>query len=199
VRKQIARDAGIATRMRALDQTIGRDNLKRARAQAEVPAKAGEPHYVGIAKCAGCHKSQVEMWKTTVHAHAWKTVVDGGKQYNLECASCHVTGLDKPGGPTLATVEKRGMVDVQCEVCHGPGSKHVEEKGYEEPSSLTRSPPENFCKETCHTKEHSDTFDLVPYLRDVLGAGHGEARRKALGPGVTGHALRQAALRATNH
>ena len=46
----------------------------------------------------------------------------------------------------------------------------------------------------CHTEQHSDTFAYVPYLRDIVGPGHGGARRTALGPGATGHELRTAAL-----
>ena len=60
---------------------------------------------------------------------------------------------------------------------------------------MTR-PAERFCADNCHTKEHSDTFARVPYLRDILGKGHGEKARAALGDGVTGHELRQKALAA---
>jgi cytochrome c2 len=47
---------------------------------------------------------------------------------------------------------------------------------------------------SCHTPEHSDTFQFEPYLRDVVGKGHGEARRTALGDGPTGRELRAAGL-----
>jgi hypothetical protein len=59
----------------------------------------------------------------------------------------------------------------------------------------TPKPTEERCR-SCHTKDHSDTFALDPYLRDILGPGHGEDRRRALGAGPTGHELRSAALRA---
>lgn len=55
-------------------------------------------------------------------------------------------------------------------------------------------PTEARCLE-CHTKEHSDTFQFQAYLRDILGPGHGAERRKELGDGPTGHALRSAALK----
>src|SRR5205085_10310562 len=106
-----------------------------------------------------------------------------GKQYNYDCTGCHVTGLNKPGGANLATVEKQALADVQCETCHGPGSIHVAEAGLEEPKTLTLAPDDRFCADNCHTKQHSDTFQLQPYLRDVLGKGHGEKRRKQLGDG----------------
>ena len=35
--------------------------------------------FVGDASCAKCHKPAMAFWRTTVHAGAWKTIVDGGK------------------------------------------------------------------------------------------------------------------------
>ena len=102
----------------------------------------------------------------------------------------------KAGGSNLATVEKQRLVDVQCEVCHGPASKHVAEAGLEDPKSLTLKPADRFCADNCHTKEHSDTFQLQAYLRDVVGKGHGEKLRASLGDGPTGHELRTKALAA---
>ena len=177
---------------------IGKANLRAAQGKPELPPENGL-RYVGMAKCEKCHKPAVEFWKKTVHAQAWKTLVDVDKQYNYDCTGCHVTGWMKPGGANLATVEKRGLVNVQCEVCHGPGSIHVAEAGLEDPPSLTRRPADRFCADNCHTKEHSDTFQLVPYLRDILGKGHGEKLRASLGQGVTGHELRQKALQAAAH
>ena len=58
--------------------------------------------------------------------------------------------------------------------------------------SRAPGPAADLCATQCHTKEHSDTFQLEAYMRDVLGPGHGEARRKALGDGPTGAQLRQA-------
>jgi len=75
---------------------------------------------------------------------------------------------------------------VQCEACHGPGSLHAAKpKRVKVP---VPAPGKAVC-DTCHTPEHSDTFQLEAYLRDVLGKGHGEKRRAALGDGPTGRAL----------
>jgi hypothetical protein len=196
VNRKIARDPTIADQLQELARAIGQANLVAARNEVPPAAAPDAPTFVGDGSCAKCHKAAVEFWKHTVHAQAWKTLVDVDKQYNYDCIGCHVTGWQKPGGSSLATVEKRGLADVQCEVCHGAGSLHVANAGMEDKSTLVRRQADRFCADNCHTKEHSDTFSLVPYLRDILGKGHGEQARARLGSGVTGHELRQKALQA---
>jgi hypothetical protein len=189
LRRSLPRDAKIATAMRALDARIGAANRKAAAPPA--PPEAGRPYYVGDAKCVGCHKTAFTFWKKTVHAGAWKTLVDGRKQDDDRCVGCHVTGYGEVGGTSLGHTDK--LRDVQCEVCHGPGSKHVAEEGLEEPLAIHRETPASTCT-TCHNEHHSDTFQYEAYLRDILGAGHGASARKKLGDGPTGHELRTAAL-----
>ena len=123
-------------------------------------------------------------------AEAWPTLVAGGKQADYKCVSCHVTGYGQVGGSALGFT--KGLTNVQCETCHGPGSLHVAAKGLEEPSTMHRETPETTCL-GCHNEHHSDTFQYVAYLRDVLGPGHGASARTKLGEGVTGHELRTAA------
>jgi hypothetical protein len=196
VTHKIARDPAIANELAKLAHDVGQANLLAARDQPPPPAEPGEPTYVGTTACKQCHKPAVDFWTHTVHAQAWKTLVDVDKQYNFDCIRCHVTGWEQPGGSNLGTVEKRGLVDVQCEVCHGPASIHVKEAGLEDKRTLVRRPSDDFCVSRCHTKEHSDTFALVPYLRDIVGKGHGQKTRAQLGDGVTGHELRKRALEA---
>jgi hypothetical protein len=191
IKKALACDAGLVAQKRALDRAIGEANLAAAKGvKPPVPAK-GAAGYVGSGECEMCHASQVELWSKTKHAQAWETLEAVGKQLDLDCVGCHLTGWDKPGGSNLAFNE--ALRDVQCEACHGPGSLHVESNGQRR-ETLTRSPPAELCSGSCHTPEHSDTFAFDAYLRDVVGEGHGAARRAALGDGPTGHALRSAAL-----
>jgi hypothetical protein len=189
MRRALPRDPALASSMRRLDQQVGAANLRAA----EPPPKAepGRASFVGDQTCARCHKKALAFWKTTVHAHAWKTLVDGGKTGLEECVACHVTGFGEVGGASLGYV--KGLTSVQCETCHGPGSLHVKEEGLEEPPAVRLTTSESTCVR-CHTEKHSDTFKYVAYMRDVLGPGHGERARKELGPGPTGHELRSAAL-----
>jgi hypothetical protein len=189
LRRSLPRDEKIAGEMRKLDAKIAAINLKNAKPPP--PPEPGRPYYVGDAKCAGCHKTAAAFWKKTVHASAWKTLVEGGKQNDYKCVSCHVTGYGEVGGSSLGHTDR--LRDVQCEVCHGPGSKHVAEEGNEDPPAVHRQTPASTCT-VCHTEQHSDTFQYEAYLRDILGPGHAPEARKKLGDGPTGHTLRTAAL-----
>ena len=192
IRRKLACDPATQQKKKELDKAIGALNLAEAKKKGP-PAKAprGTASYVGMEECTFCHKEAVAFWKTTVHSHAWETLVGVGKDADYDCVKCHLTGWEQPGGSNLAFNES--LRDVQCEVCHGPGSLHVAADGKEKKPSLVRAPPEDVCLR-CHTHEHSDTFDYQAYLRDVTGKGHGEAFRSKLGDGKSGHELRSAAL-----
>ncbi|MDQ3364559.1 MAG: hypothetical protein M3680_03940 [Myxococcota bacterium] len=170
----------------------GQANFKAAAGVPVPRPPKGQAAYVGGEKCDDCHSEAVEFWKQTRHAGAWKTLVDRGQQLDFDCVGCHVTGWTMPGGSNLAHTE--GLQDVQCETCHGPGSFHVAKGGEEKPLAIVRGPATDLCATQCHTKEHSDTFQLEAYLRDIVGPGHAEALRKQLGDGPTGAQLRKAGL-----
>lgn len=170
------------------DAWVAKEIKKRFEGVRTPEPPKGAPTYVGIDTCADCHQEAVDQWKGTVHAGAYETLEKANKQYDLSCVGCHVTGFRQPGGAEV--VETRGLVDVQCEQCHGPGSLHAEDPS---PENIQAKVPESVCA-SCHTPEHSDTFDYVPYLRDALGKGHGEAAHKALGAGPKAAELRAAAL-----
>jgi hypothetical protein len=189
LRGALGTDAGVRRAMRTLDKAVGKVNL--AHTEPPSPAPAGRAHFTGDRACAGCHKEETRFWKTTIHAKAWTTLVKGGKTLDLECVSCHVTGYGELGGSNLG--HTKNLEAVQCETCHGPGSVHVAEEGLEDPPAVRLATPESTCVQ-CHNEKHSDTFNFVAYLRDILGPGHGEAARKALGPGPTGAELRHTAI-----
>lgn len=192
IAKKLACDAQVQDAKVAYSRDAGAANVKAAAARPPIPVAKGVATYVGIDECANCHAPEVEFWQKTHHATAFATLEHSGKQLDYECTSCHVTGWDEPGGSTMANNE--GLRNVQCEVCHGPGSIHVEKEGKDVPSTIARRPAPDLCAARCHTPQHSDTFQMEPYLRDVLGPGHGEKARKALGDGPTGRELRAAGL-----
>jgi hypothetical protein len=192
INKALACSAPVQKLVLDYDRASGAANVKAAADRPVTPPAKGEASYAGMEACSDCHQDAVDFWKTTVHAKAWQTLVERGQQFDYECIGCHVTGFDKPGGSNLAHNDT--LRDVQCETCHGPGSIHIAKGGKEKPAAVRLAPPDDFCASQCHTKEHSDTFQLQPYLRDIVGKGHGEKARAKLGSGPTGHELRSAAL-----
>lgn len=193
IKKALACDAGVMAAKLAYSKAAGDANVAAA-AGVPVPApREGEAGYVGVEECDLCHADEVAFWKTTRHTRAWDTLVAAGKHHDYDCTSCHVTGWDQPGGASMA--ENEPLRDVQCEVCHGPGSIHAEaEDDATARATIRRAPPPELCAQQCHTPEHSDTFQYEAYLRDIVGPGHGGKRRKELGDGPTGRELRAAGL-----
>ncbi len=192
IKKRLPCLTEVKQKKQALDQAIGKANLAAAAGQKPLPVPPGKSGYVGAAECDACHADAVEFWKKTKHAGAWETLVHDKKEFNLDCTSCHVTGWGEPGGSSLADNEK--LRDVQCEVCHGPGSRHVAAAGEEKTKTVVRTPAVKRCLE-CHNEKHSDTFQFEAYLRDVTGPGHGQEFREKLGAGATGAQLRGAGLK----
>jgi hypothetical protein len=197
INKTLACNTAVQDAVSKFFRATGEANVKAAAGVAIPKPPRGQAGYTGTESCSDCHDEAVAFWKKTVHATAWKTLEDRGQQFDLECIGCHVTGWDKPGGSNLAHNDK--LRDVQCETCHGPGSIHVTKGGLEKPSAVKLAPAPDLCATQCHTKEHSDTFQLEAYLRDVMGPGHGEAARKKLGDGPTGAQLRKAGFDKAGH
>ena len=192
INKKLACSVPVQDAVKAYDLAAGEANVKAAAGKPVAVVAKGQASYVGMEACVDCHSDQTDFWNKTIHASAWKTLIDRGQQFDLSCIGCHVTGWERPGGSNLA--HNTNLRDVQCETCHGPGSIHVAKGGLEKPAAVHLAPPPDLCATQCHTKEHSDTFQYEAYLRDIVGPGHGPDRRKKLGDGPTGHDLRKAAL-----
>ena len=138
------------------------------------PAPApGQLHYVGVASCRDCHPDPARVYDGMAHAHAYQTLVDKGRQYDLECIGCHVVGYGKPGGVCrLDRVD--GLANVQCESCHGMGSAHADSAGGE--AVPVPKPGIAQCL-ACHTPDNDTRFSkesyVSYYLPRILGPGHG--------------------------
>lgn len=118
----------------------------------EVESLAGNT-YTGTEKCAKCHEVQYAFWKTTKHAQAFRQLLAKQRHFIPECISCHSVGYGDPRGYTRAGRTDH-LRNVGCEVCHGPGYKHMV-KGT---SEFTRkSPGEELCR-SCHDALHDPGF-----------------------------------------
>ncbi len=185
-------DARSTKALKRYDGWVARENAKRFAGVKAPPVKRGQSGYAGTEECEMCHDEATAFWNDTVHASAYQTLVDANKQFDLNCVGCHVTGFRRPGGSEV--VENQGLTSIQCESCHGPGQVHADDpEKAGRAQSIAREVAVDVCL-SCHTPEHSDTFDYEAYLRDILGPHHGEEARKALGDGPTGKELRAAGL-----
>lgn len=109
--------------------------------------------YVGAGACKKCHIRQHMSWSKTRMASSFdalkpcdlttyegKHIAERRRGAGLEpeadfraspkCLRCHTTGYGKPGGyPEAVTKENADraarLQGVQCEACHGPGSRYV--------------------------------------------------------------------------
>jgi len=149
------------------DQAAVREELNRfydrvgtlPEAQASVrPPLADDAYwkdkrYAGSDACRGCHMTEYTQWKSTAHAGAFKTLLDRHRHYQPVCISCHVVGYGSRYGYRIGQGE-HPLGNVQCEMCHGPGSEHVASPRAD---NIRRHVPEQVCVQ-CHTPEHSRDF-----------------------------------------
>lgn len=113
--------------------------------------------YLGSQSCnmLPCHPAEFRTWAKNPHAKAYKTLIEAGSQYDPECIVCHVVGLNYETG-FVNENSQYDLRDVGCEVCHGPGSKHMVAITMDEPDNKT-SEPKAQCID-CHTPEHSPDY-----------------------------------------
>ena len=122
------------------------------------PAPEGAP-FAGSESCILCHEKAWETWKQSGHATAFSTLIESKREFDPECISCHttgfgfVTGFKKPDSiPEL--------INVGCESCHGPCSKHVQSAG--------RVPtPQKIECSSCHDLDHSSGFYMEEYWEKI--------------------------------
>jgi hypothetical protein len=151
------------------DARIDAQNRVRYASREPVPIAEGEARYVGAGVCAGCHAQPTAVWSATRHAHAYPSLTEKHKAFDLDCVGCHVTGYEKPGGSTVTHVAN--LENVQCEVCHGPGSKHVAGGGLK--SAIVRKPETSLCV-GCHHEPHVQRgWRVEDAWPKILGPGHG--------------------------
>ena len=168
MRQSLGEDPAVQADLLAYYKSVDDHNRVAFADRVPRPAGPGEASYVGIDVCTKCHAAPRAVWNDTPHSRAYATIADQFKEFNLECVSCHVTGYEQPGGSTVTHVEK--LQNVQCEVCHGPGSKHVANPS--DKAAIVAAPSPSLCL-GCHHPPHVEGFDPGAKLKEILGPGHG--------------------------
>jgi hypothetical protein len=145
------------------------------------PARSDNERYVGTAQCLACHAETLPVYSASAHARAWATLTSVGKECDLGCVGCHSVGFNRAGGACTLTA-LRPFENVGCESCHGPGSGHVQHVADRTQwGRMSRTVSEATCR-SCHTPEHSDTFNYATYLPKILGPGHNSVAARAAKP-----------------
>jgi len=125
--------------------------------------------YVGSEACGECHADQFEAFQSYAKkAKSFESirVMQKGltEMEKKECYVCHTTGYGTRGGFT-SEAETPQLKNAGCEVCHGPGSLHVES---EDPEDIFAVLSIETCN-TCHNSERVDAFKFKPLL---FGGAH---------------------------
>ena len=167
-----------------IDETMQR-NLKDLGVVENYPrmANASAPAgsaYAGAEACRACHPNTYAKWQGTPHAHAFETLVHNPKdprrvrEFDAECISCHTTGFTYKSG--WVSAEKTPYLKGnQCENCHGPASKHIEEpisKAFLAAMHKTADAADKggFCLK-CHDAENSKDFKFATYYPRIAHKG----------------------------
>jgi 2',3'-cyclic-nucleotide 2'-phosphodiesterase (5'-nucleotidase family) len=169
VREALGSEKQVKDAMVSYYKRVNEHNKTAFAAKKPKPAEKGQASYIGVDACTDCHEEERKVWDATPHAKAYLTLEKDFKEFNLDCTSCHVTGYDKPGGSTIAHTEK--LKDVQCEVCHGPGSLHLKDPNKK--GLILLKPADGFCASTCHHPPHVESFNQAEKTKLILGKGHG--------------------------
>lgn len=128
-----------------------------------------EKTYVGSEACKDCHETEHNSFQTYAKkAHSYESVKQMRRQLTdvefQECFECHTTGHGKPGG-FRSEQETPHLKNAGCEVCHGPGSIHVES---EDPGDIKNDLSAKDC-EICHNSERVGAFNYKPM---IYGGAH---------------------------
>jgi predicted CXXCH cytochrome family protein len=163
-------------------------------ANAEIAeATPGPKRYVANETCKLCHNkadhgSQWGIWKGSPHAKGFETLLgepalkiararglDRPPSEAYQCLRCHTTAYDRE---TESVPEPLKVEDgVQCEACHGAGSRHVVDgRNYLLGRDLSidftaniETPNERTCKQ-CHRRQ-SPTWDPNRYTENGRPTG----------------------------
>jgi len=151
-----------------LYHTMVRNMSQQLGVEVMTVSSEGGSEYVGSGACQTCHQADHTVWKGSLHAHAYETLIAKGREHDPECIVCHVTGYGEAGG-FVSMDETPQLASVGCEACHGAGSGHVAN-----PQATYSQQRAKACVQ-CHTSEMSPGFGYERYWAKIV---HGREVRR---------------------
>lgn len=125
---------------------------------------AEEQYYIGNRKCRLCHFEYFKEWEKDPHANAFVRL--GRMQNNPYCLKCHTTGYREPQGFVSEKITP-GLRGVQCEACHGPGSKHKDNPHDKKALPIGRKIDYQTVCIKCHDRNWTPEFDYKKYRKRI--------------------------------
>jgi hypothetical protein len=170
VKEDLPQDTALVKLYEDYQQIVRERNLLEEYPRFVLP---GGLEYTGSASCRHCHEYAYEKWGTGAHAHAFATLERVGSQYDPECVVCHVVGMEYESG-YVSEQKSEHLKNVGCEICHGPGSEHINTVGKAKPAD-----PKSTCLD-CHTPDHSGDYagnerqklEKIEHWREPNAAGN---------------------------
>ncbi|MBU2536997.1 MAG: cytochrome c family protein [Proteobacteria bacterium] len=120
--------------------------------------------YLGVQACQPCHPQEYQRFITYAKKNrSFESIERLRKGLTAEevnrCYGCHTTGYGKPGG--FVSIEETPLLkNAGCEVCHGPGSIHVQTGSL---AAIRRRLSKEECEE-CHISDRVQTFRFKPLI-----------------------------------
>ena len=157
---RIKKDAlieALAMEHNELEKKLREERVKKQ--QEESLVRTGANRYLGVETCKRCHEEVFQKVAAMSHASAFESLEKSKSDGLEECLICHTTGFGHSSGFDGAS-SRGDFKNVQCEACHGMGSRHNRDGSYgkvEERNCLL-----------CHTKDRSPEFNYGAYLRKIV-------------------------------
>jgi len=136
--------------------------------RAKFPRDLGSKNekFLSSVNCRSCHEPAYTVWHDSPHAKANASLRPQNMENEPECLVCHTTGYRYHGGYEEDS-EKRSLVNVQCEACHGYGTEHARDGKWikQARESCTQCHEEN--KRPCADQTKGHTFNYASYWEKI--------------------------------
>ncbi len=144
------------------------DTSRREKAAHDAQLQ-GTEKFVGAEVCGRCHADEYSRWAKTPHAQAYATLVKEEMQNSEDCLKCHTVGFGQQTGYVLTSLQKDGegkvtsakdtpqFRNVQCESCHGMGTRH----------GMNDTVGPEACQK-CHTHEQDPNFQYDEMVQKIV-------------------------------